>query len=165
VKKYILVFFLSNMVLFLSAQDMEKFDLYKPRENASVELNKAVKLAGEQGKHVFVQIGGNWCVWCARFHEYVSMDKQIDSLIKADYIVYHLNYSSDNRNPEILARFGYPQRFGFPVFIILNGKGEELHIQNSEYLEQGKSYNKSKVMEFLEQWSPAALDPARYKNF
>jgi len=154
-----------NIVLFLSAQDMEKFNLYKPTENANAELNKAIKLAAEKGKHVFVQIGGNWCVWCARFHEFINMDKQIDSLIKAEYIVYHLNYSSDNRNADILTRFGYPQRFGFPVFIILNGKGEKLHIQNSEYLEQDKSYNKRKVMEFLEQWSPSALDPARYKNY
>jgi len=144
---------------------MEKFKLYNPTENANAELSKAIKLAAAQGKHVFVQIGGNWCVWCARFHEYINMDKQIDSLIKADYIVYHLNYSTENRNPDILARFGYPQRFGFPVFIILNGKGEKLHIQNSEYLEQDKSYNKRKIMEFLEAWSPGALDPVRYKNY
>ena len=164
-KKYLLLLLLSNIFLLVSAQDMEKFKLYSPTENANAELNKAIKLAAEQGKHVFVQIGGNWCVWCARFHEYINMDKQIDSLIKADYIVYHLNYSTENRNPDILARFGYPQRFGFPVFIILNGKGEKLHIQNSEYLEQDKSYNKRKIMEFLEAWSPGALDPVRYKNY
>ena len=164
-KKYLLLLLLSNIVLLVSAQDMEKFKLYNPTENANAELNKAIKLAAAQGKHVFVQIGGNWCVWCARFHEYINMDKQIDSLIKADYIVYHLNYSTENRNPDILARFGYPQRFGFPVFIILNGKGEKLHIQNSEYLEQDKSYNKRKIMEFLEAWSPGALDPVRYKNY
>ena len=159
-----MIIFLS-VVLVTAAQDMEKFRLYKPGENATPELEKAIRLADSLGKHVFVQIGGNWCVWCARFHEYINMDRQIDSAMKANYIVYHLNYSSENRNTAIMTRLGFPQRFGFPVFVILNRKGEKLHIQNSAYLEQGRSYNKSKLMEFLDQWSPAAVDPARYKNY
>ena len=48
--------------------------------------------------------------------------------------------------------------------MILDGKGKLLHIQNSAYLEEGKGYGKSKVMEFLSNWSPAAIDPANYKT-
>src|SRR6266850_4899236 len=120
-------------------QDMTKFNLYKPNENATIELNKAIMEAKEKGKHVFVQIGGNWCVWCARFHEFIKNDKQIDSIVNANYIVFHLNYSSENRNKDILAQWGYPQRFGFPVFIILDRNGNRIHTQNSAYLEEGKS--------------------------
>lgn len=149
----------------LLAQDMKKFNLYKPGENASEELDKAIKLAKQTGKHVFVQVGGNWCVWCARFYEFCNNDKQIDSSIKAGYVVYHLNYSPENKNKEIMAKFGYPQRFGFPVFIVLDGNGNRIHTQNSAYLESEKTYSKEKVLEFFETWSPAALDPKKYVNF
>ena len=129
-------------------QDMKNFKLYNPDENAALTLGKVTKDAKADGKHVFVQIGGNWCVWCARFNEFVTKDKEIDSLINSNFIVYHLNYSPENRNKDLLAKFGYPQRFGFPVFIILDGDGIKLHIQNSAYLEEGKGYNKEKVIEF-----------------
>ena len=36
---------------------------------------------------------------------------------------------------DILAKYGYPQRFGFPVFIVLDGNGNRIHTQNSAYLE------------------------------
>jgi hypothetical protein len=74
-----------------------------------------------------------------------------------------LNYSKENKNEDLFKKYDYPQRFGFPIFIILNEKGERIHTQNSEYLEDGKkSYDKKKVISFLENWSPAALDPTKY---
>jgi hypothetical protein len=76
-----------------------------------------------------------------------------------------MNYSSENKNPEMLKNIDYPQRFGFPVFIILDGNGKKLHTQNSAYLEEGKGYNKDKVMEFFQHWSPKAFEPEQYKNF
>ena len=99
------------------SQDMKTFKLYKPEENAEQKIDEAVKQAKAEGKHVFIQIGGNWCIWCARFNDFVTTDKSIDSLIKANYIVYHLNYSKENKNEKLLAKYGFPQRFGFPVFL------------------------------------------------
>ena len=54
---------------------------------------------------------------------------------------------------------GNPQRFGFPVFIILNGDGEVLHTQDTALLEEGKSYNKNHVLRFLKSWTYKALNP------
>jgi 23S rRNA (guanosine2251-2'-O)-methyltransferase len=52
-----------------------------------------------------------------------------------------------------------------PLFIILDGKGNRIHTQNSEYLENGKkSYDAEKVLNFLQQWSPKALDPKLYSK-
>jgi hypothetical protein len=73
-----------------------------------------------------------------------------------------LNYSRENKNLDILADLGYPQRFGFPVLVVLDAEGKRIHTQNSAYLEQEKSYSKEKVFEFLKQWIPAAIDPASY---
>jgi thioredoxin-related protein len=150
--------------LLSQAQQVNKFSLYNPKENADSALNKAIADAKKTSKYVFVQIGGNWCGWCARFHEFISNDKQIDSLIKSNYVVLYLNYSPENRNKDLLSDLGFPQRFGFPVFCILDENGMRIHTQNSAYLEEGEGYNKQKVMEFLSSWTPQALDPKTYKN-
>jgi len=158
-------------VLFVAAaitgfsQDLSKFKLYSPTENAEKKILEAVKLAKQQHKYVFIQIGGNWCIWCARFHDFISSDHSIDSIVKTNYVVYHLNYSEENHNAKLLAKYGFPQRFGFPVFLVLDYNGKLLHTQNSGYLEDGnKSYKKDAVMGFLNDWTPSALDPKNYKE-
>jgi thioredoxin-related protein len=146
------------------SQDPKKVSLYDVTENASAAIIQKTKLAKETGKHLLVQVGNNGCLWCWRFHQFVSSDPAIDSLLKANYILYHLNSSPENKNEKLLRKFRFPQRFGYPVFLVLNGKGELIHTQNSTYLEQGLSYKKELVVEFLNQWSPQALQPARYNQ-
>lgn len=146
------------------SQDMTKFKLYNPEANAKKEIAEAVKQAKESDKHVLIQVGGNWCIWCARFNDFVTNDKSLDSLMNANYVVYHLNYSKENKNQELLAMYEFPQRFGFPVFLILNGKGDLIHTQTSWYLEAAKSYDKEKVTAFFTDWGKKALDPAQYKE-
>jgi hypothetical protein len=85
-------------------------------------------------------------------------------LFKANYIIAHVNYSKENQNLALLEKLQYPQRFGFPVFLILNEKGERIHTQNSAYLEKGDGYDKGKIVEFLTAWSKSALDPKQYKG-
>lgn len=81
-----------------------------------------------------------------------------------NFIVYHVNYSPENRNEVVLASLGYPQRFGFPVFVILDGQGNRIHTQNSAYLEEGRGHSTKKVLEFLKDWSPTAIDPKQYAH-
>jgi thioredoxin-related protein len=139
--------------------------LYNPDANATADIDAAVKKAAAENKFVLIQAGGNWCRWCLEFARSCKADPQIDSAINSGFIWYHLNYSKENTNEAVFAKYGYPQRFGFPVFIILDGKGRRLNTQNSEYLEDGKkSYDQKKVLSFLEQWSPKAFSPAMYQK-
>ena len=109
---------------------------------------------------MLIQAGGNWCKWCIEFARFAKADPQIDSVIKASFIWYHLNYSKENENKAAFSKLNYPQRFGYPTFIILNEKGERIHTQNSEYLENSKEgYDRQKVQSFLEMWSPRVLNP------
>jgi len=137
--------------------------LYDPSAPAEKEITDAVHKAKAEGKHVMLQAGGNWCGWCIRFDKFCKDDPRIDSSLRSAYIIVHLNFSKENYYLPVFARFGYPQRFGFPVFIILDGEGKQLHVQNSSYLEKEKSYDRDKVLGFLEDWSPLAFDPSRYK--
>lgn len=137
--------------------------LYFPEANAEEELAQAIQVADAEGKHVMIQVGGNWCGWCYKFHDYIAGDSTLSALLEANYVVLHLNYSLENKNEEILADLGYPQRFGFPVFVIMDGRGNRLHTQDSALLEKNNFYGEEKVSSFFKNWAPTALDPASYE--
>lgn len=58
---------------------------------------------------------------------------------------------------QLMKRLNNPQRFGFPVFVVLDESGKVLHIQDSSFLEEGKGYNEEKVLRFLKSWIPQAI--------
>lgn len=147
----------------INAQPKDTAHLYNPNANAEKDIAAAVRKAKAEHKFLLIQAGGNWCSWCKLFNKTVTEDTELDSTLNANFIVYHLNYSPENMNRDAFAKLGYPQRFGFPVIIVLDDKGSRIHTQNSEYLEEGKGYNKEKVLEFFQNWSPKALDPNTYK--
>lgn len=146
------------------AQNRDTAHLYDPNADAEKEIAAAVKKAKAANKFVLIQGGGNWCGWCKRFNLTVANDARLDSMVNADFVVYHLNYSAENKNEAVYAKYGYPQRFGFPVFMVLDSEGNRIHTQNSVYLEEGKGYDKEKIAEFFTAWRPAALNPDNYKN-
>jgi thioredoxin-related protein len=151
----------SGLVMHAMAQ---KKQIYHPEADALKDIEAALVKAKNEQKFVLLQGGGNWCGWCIEFHRFCTSDPQIDSLIQKNFIWYHLNYSKENKNLPVFEKYGYPQRFGFPVFLVLNEKGERLHTQDSGYLEDGKtSYDKEKVMRFLQSWSPDAFNAEHYK--
>jgi thioredoxin-related protein len=146
----------------VQAEKTDTTKLYSVTANAEKEIAAAVKQAKAEKKLVLIQAGGNWCSWCLLFEKTVKNDLQLDSAIKANYVVYHLNYSKENQNEAVFAKYSFPQRFGFPVFLIIDQNGKLLHTQNSSYLEEGKGYNKNKVLGFFSDWSVAAFDPKNY---
>jgi hypothetical protein len=93
-----------------------------------------------------------------KLHGFIAADPQIDSLLRADYVVVMVNVDreKDKRNYDLLASYGNPQRFGFPVLVVLNQEGERIHTQDSWYLELDKSYDKEKLMQFYRMWNVAA---------
>src|ERR1700691_1252411 len=134
-KKLFCILFLSLFLLHSHAQTTDT-KIYNPSANAENDIAALVKLAKIEHKHVLLQAGGNWCSWCIEFNRFAHADSSIDSLLNKCFVVYHLNYSQENENKAVFAKYGYPQRFGFPVFIILDANGNRIHTQNSEYLEQ-----------------------------
>jgi len=160
---FLTVLFSASFLLSGNAQET-KFKLYNPDRNAIQQIDSALAIAKKENKHLLLQIGGNWCSWCIMLHKFYASDSQIDSALKADYVVEYINYSKENKNPEVLKRLEFPQRFGFPVIVILDANGRRLHTQNTGYLEEGRGYNKEKLLEFLNQWKPAALKEENYEN-
>lgn len=159
------IYFLTGILFFflqtVAAQAL-KDPVYKPSAPAEKEIRRLTGQAALEKKHILVVAGGNWCGWCMEFERFRLANAEVDSLIKADYLLYHLNYSPENENKKLFAKFGYPQRFGFPVILVLDEKGSLIHTQKMEYLEQGRSYNKRRLIDFLKSWNRAAFDPSAY---
>jgi thioredoxin-related protein len=135
--------------------------LYDPSLDGMKQIKEAIASARTSGKHLLIQYGGNWCPWCIKFDGFCKGDPDISRLISANFIQLKLNNSSENTNAPANEYLGNPARFGFPVLIIVDGRGKVLHIQDSSLLEEGQGYNKEKVTDFLKNWTAAALIPVK----
>lgn len=156
------------MVLFLfvslSSYAGDSTKLYNPSANVSKDVEQALARAKKEKKNVLLQVGGNWCVWCYRLNSFIQTDSLLKRLLNDNYVLYHLNYSKENKNLDYLKKLGYPQRFGFPVLIVLDANGKQLHTQDSALLEKGNGYDEEKVKSFLKNWAPGAFDEMLYRE-
>lgn len=159
-KKIVLLIVLCLTGLTVNAQD-KKVNLYNPDADAKADIAKAVKKAKAEGKYVMIQAGGNWCGWCILFDKKVQADPELKKALDDNYVSYHLNWSQENKNEEIFTSLGNPDRFGFPVFIILDANGKRIHTQNSVYLEEGTGHNAKKILGFFNDWKPSAVNPKK----
>ena len=165
-KRILTLALLAMLLPFLAgAQDGLK-KVYDESIDQNVQIDQAVKQAKAEGKFVVCQVGGNWCPWCLRFADFITKDAEISQLIKQNFVYAHVDYSprtfkdnpeKKNRAEKMMKRLGNPGRFGFPVFVVLDAKGNVLHIQDSSFLEQGQGYDKEKVVRFFKNWTPAAV--------
>lgn len=136
----------------------EKAKLPKPynaTENAEAKIAELVKKAKAENKNIILQAGGNWCIWCLRFNNFVQTTPVLKEVVDENYLYYHLNYSPENKNEKVFAKYDNPgAKFGYPVFVVLDQDGKMIHTQDSAVLEEGKGYSKEKVKDFFEKWVP-----------
>lgn len=136
----------------------EKAKLPKPyndKENAETKIAELVKQAQKENKNIILQAGGNWCIWCLRFNQFVQTTPELKNIVDENYLYYHLNYSPENKNEKVFAKYGNPgEKFGYPVFVVLDKNGKMIHTQDSAVLEEGKGYSIEKVKAFFTEWAP-----------
>lgn len=168
--KYLVLFSFGFMLLIAcsSPQSQGSSDhseqLYDTARDPMADIDSAVRQAGIENKHVLIQVGGNWCPWCIRLHRFIESHHQLDSIITADYITVMVNYSKERKSPEAMKRLDYPNRFGFPVLVILDDNGNRLNTQDTYFLEQDDSYSEEKIRRFLLNWNAKAVSPETYSD-
>lgn len=139
--------------------------VYDESLNPMTQIDQALAQAGAEGKFVVCQVGGNWCPWCLRFADFITNDSTVSKVIADNFVYIHVNYnprqSADAgkaaQAAAMLKRLGKPQRFGFPVLVVLDEKGRVVHTQDSGYLEDGNGYDTKKVLRFFNNWTPKAV--------
>ena len=162
--------------------------VYDETLDPMTQIDEALAKASAGGKYVVCQVGGNWCPWCLRFADFAEKDTAVSKAIADNFVFIHVNYdprkasaakaqgntaNSNSANATAAAtttggadktaammkRLGNPARFGFPVFVVLDERGNVLHTQDSSFLEEGNGYSEKKVLRFLKNWTPKAVKP------
>ena len=139
--------------------------VYNEDINPIEQIDQAIVKAKAEGKHVVCQVGGNWCIWCLRFADFITKDTSISQFIDENFVYIHVNYNPKKSEGEakaqqaaaLMKRLNNCGRFGFPVFVVLDHEGNVIHIQDSSFLEEGEGYDKEKVMRFFKNWTPDAI--------
>jgi thioredoxin-related protein len=167
-KRFALVaFFATFFTITMNAQAPLK-KVYDESLNPMEQIDQALIKAKKEGKFVVCQVGGNWCPWCLRFADFITNDSVLCGLIDENFVFIHVNYNprkkedapAARRTEAMMKRLGNPARFGFPVFVVLDGEGNVIHIQDSSFLEEGQGYNKEKVVRFFANWTPKKVKNA-----
>jgi uncharacterized protein YyaL (SSP411 family) len=164
-RRLIMTILASAVMCFAAEAQSNLKKVYDESIDPMTQIDNAISKADRNGKFVICQVGGNWCRWCLMFADFISKDNEITEMIDKNFEYIHVNYNPRERNDEskmkkaeaMLARLGNPGRFGYPVFVVLDGDGKVIHIQDSSLLEEGNGYNKSKVMRFFSNWTPEAV--------
>ena len=139
--------------------------VYNKDINPLEQIDKAVVKAKSEGKFVICQVGGNWCIWCLRFADFITNDTTISKVISENFEYIHVNYNPRKsqgaekleQGKALMKRLNNAGRFGFPVLVVLDEEGKVIHIQDSGLLEEGEGYNQKKVLDFFKGWTPKAV--------
>ncbi len=124
---------------------------FDPQRDAAGDLTEAMSQAKAQNKRIMMDVGGEWCVWCLRMDKFMQGNAQIRDTVAADYVWVKVNYSDENKNADFLAQ--YPKIKGYPHLFVLDADGKLLQSENTGELEQEKSYNAERFLDFLQKWS------------
>jgi uncharacterized protein YyaL (SSP411 family) len=151
--------------LAVGAQTASK-QVYDEAINPVEQIDQAVAKAASEGKFVVCQVGGNWCPWCLRFADFITNDTTISRVIDENFEYIHVNYNPRKSVDEVrqqqaadmMKRLNNCGRFGFPVFVVLDGEGRVIHIQDSSFLEEGQGYSQEKVLRFFKNWTPKVVN-------
>ncbi|MCL1634683.1 thioredoxin family protein [Luteimonas sp. SX5] len=132
------------------AQLAAEFD---PKRDPANDLQLAIAAAQGQGKRIILDVGGDWCGWCRRLDALVDKDAAIRAFRDSHFVWVKVNYSEENENKRFLSQF--PQAKGYPHLFVLDSDGDLLHSQFTGVLEQGKGYDRDKLIAFLKKWAPS----------
>lgn len=163
-RKIMMIALMTMSVMMANAQGVLK-RVYNESIDPMTQIDEALTKAKADGKFVVCQVGGNWCPWCLKFADFVEKDSAVNKVVNDNFEYIHVNYNrrasagaeAQQKAVQLMLRLNNPGRFGFPVFVVLDEKGNVLHIQDSSFLEEGKGYSEEKVLRFFKNWTPKAI--------
>ena len=125
---------------------------YDPKRDAARDIDEAVAEAKRTNRRILLEVGGEWCSWCHILDEFFDAHPDLTALRDKNFVTVKINFSDENPNKEVLARYGPIN--GYPHIFVLDSDGKFLHSQGTGVLESGRSYDMEKMNNFLTQWAP-----------
>lgn len=133
-------------------------DIYDTQADGMKAVTEAIHKARGDQKHVLLQLGANWCIWCRRLHSTFADNPAIAALLRRKFVVVYVDVNQrngKNRNAAVNDRYGNPIQHGLPVLVVLDREGHLLRVQETGSLEDGKDgHDPEKILAFLNRWGP-----------
>jgi thiol:disulfide interchange protein len=139
-----------TLLLLLGLAGVHAADLpasFDPARDGAADVAYALSLAKAQGKRVIVDVGGEWCTWCHVMDRFIAANDDVRGAIDAHYVWVKVNFSKQNENRALLAR--WPKVAGYPHLFVLDAGGILVLSQDTEALEAGRTYDKTRFLAFL----------------
>jgi len=122
--------------------------IFESSRNFEYVLIDALHKSRQCKKHVLVEFGGDWCVWCLRMHKVLSSGK-LKSFISENFI--HIRCPvSENGSFTYPPERGKPNVDSVPHFIVLDENGQIICSQDTPKFEFLWFYKKGALYEFFE---------------
>ena len=132
-------------------------DIYSPTADAAEDIAMALTLAKAENKHVLLEFGANWCVWCRRLHGLMAANPEVTRVLDQNHVLVMIDVNTRHGTKRNLAtndKYGKPTQHGLPVLVVLDADGKLLTTQETGTLEEGDAHSPAKVMAFLQRWAP-----------
>jgi hypothetical protein len=81
-----------------------------------------------------------------------ASDPAIAPKLRSAYVVAEIDVDKEHTK-DVDAKYGNPTRLGLPVIVVLDADGTVLTTKNTVELEEGNTYDRTRVMAFLNEWS------------
>ncbi len=107
-------------------------------------LNEAKKISKENDKHIFVEVGANWCMPCKKMESQVFSDLSLASIFNEHFV--NLKIDGDK---EITFRNNYQIR-AYPTMLILDKKGNKIQ-EHAGYM------TKTQLYKFVNRYLPSGF--------
>jgi thioredoxin-related protein len=119
---------------------------YDEKADAAADIKQAVAEAEKTGKRVFIEVGGEWCIWCHHMEDFFKAHADLSKLRDDNFVTVKV----DDTQPVLSS---YPPVAGYPHIFILGPDGAMLHSEDTSLIEDGKSsYDLTKFTAFLNDW-------------
>jgi thiol-disulfide isomerase/thioredoxin len=134
------------------------YTLFDPQQSPYDATRDALEQAKREKKNVLLELGGDWCVWCQRLEAFIQAHPELLQLREQHYVLVRIQVGNEQPiNLDFLEQL--PPFDAVPHFFVYNARGQLLHSQPTNVLEEGESYNYEMVRSFLSYWSDPKLSP------
>ena len=126
---------------------------YDDTRNPFDDAKAAIKLANETNRNVLIEIGGEWCGWCAKMDAFLIANPGVASLLHQNFVLIKVNVSDSNENAEFMK--GLPPVLGYPHMYVASPNGKMLLSKDTAELLEGDEYDN--WLDFIDKWQPNAI--------
>lgn len=125
--------------------------VYDEKADGEKQIAAAVAKAGRDHSRVLIQWGANWCGWCVKLHGFCTSEKEVATLIRDEFVLVKVDVGRFDKHQAIWDGYGAKlKESGIPYLTVLGEDGKVVTNQETGTLEKEGSYDKAKLLAFLE---------------